>query len=95
VIIIGYYYSGTAGTCTRKLNRAPKYGDPLAPILFCLVFKKVINIVSERCALNFNIWFWDDGVILGPAEEASRIFEIIEQDGLTLASPKKTEVSSE
>ena len=37
-------------------------GDPLAPVLFCLVLKKVINAISDSCALDINLWFLDDGV---------------------------------
>jgi hypothetical protein len=56
-------------------------GDPLAPVLFCMVLKKVINAISTDCALDINLWFLDDGVIAGPAEEVSRALEIIEQVG--------------
>ena len=56
-------------------------GDPLAPVLFCMVLKKVINVISANCALDINLWFLDDGVIAGPAKEVSRALEIIEQVG--------------
>ena len=56
-------------------------GDPLAPVLFCMVLKKVINAISDSCALDINLWFLDDGVIAGPAEEVSRALDVIEQVG--------------
>jgi hypothetical protein len=37
-----------------------------------MVLKKVINAISDSCALDINLWFLDDGVIAGPAEEVSR-----------------------
>ena len=59
-------------------------GDPLAPVLFCMVLKKVINAISDSCALDINLWFLDDGVIAGPAEEVSRALDVIEQVGPNL-----------
>jgi hypothetical protein len=56
-------------------------GDPLAPVLFCMVLKRVINAISDSCALDINLWFLDDGVIAGPAEEVSRALDVIEQVG--------------
>jgi hypothetical protein len=49
-------------------------GDPLE------VLKSLLTI-SRPCALDINLWFLDDGVIAGPAEEVSRALEIIEQVG--------------
>jgi hypothetical protein len=54
-------------------------GDPLTPVLFCMVLKKVINAITDSCALDINLWFLDDGVIAGPAKEVSRALDVIEQ----------------
>jgi hypothetical protein len=43
--------------------------------------KEVIKAISDRCELDINLWFLDDEVIAGPAEEVSRALVIIEQVG--------------
>ncbi len=41
-------------------------GDPLALVLFCVVFKKVINAISDSCALDINLGSWTMGLSWAP-----------------------------
>ena len=47
-----------------------QWGDPLGPLLFCLVLQKVVSAISadDRCAeLLFPAWYMDDVVVAGPS----------------------------
>ena len=59
-------------------------GDPLGPLLFCLVLHKVVTAIAADsiCSqLSFHSWYMDDGVIAGPKQAALQALSIIKQLG--------------
>ena len=64
-----------------------QWGDPLGPLLFCLVSQKVVSAISadDRCAeLLFHAWYMDDGVVAGPSCAINGVLSIIQDQGPTL-----------
>lgn len=59
-------------------------GDLLAPLLFCLAFKEII----EKLSCELNIWFLNDGTLIGMGEKLSTnlalMKELNESKGLSL-----------
>ena len=59
-------------------------GDPLGPLLFCLVLHKVVTAIAADsiCSqLSLHSWYMDDGVIAGPKQAALQALSIIKQLG--------------
>lgn len=59
-------------------------GDPLGPLLFCLVLHKVVTAVTADsiCSqLSFHSWYMDDGVIAGTKQAVLQALNIIKQLG--------------
>ena len=56
------------------------YSDPLGPLLFSLV---LAPIIEEIRALNprLNLWYLDDGVIVGPPNLLQQAWDIIQSKG--------------
>ena len=58
-------------------------GDPLGPLLFCLVLHKVVTAIAADsiCSHSFHSWYTDDRVIAGPKQAALQALSIIKQLG--------------
>jgi len=57
-------------------------GDPLGPLLFCLVLHTVVSKIHAQCpGLNQHSWFLDDGVLCGPSADVIHAFGIISRFG--------------
>ena len=59
-------------------------GDPLGPLLFCLVLYKVVTAVAADSIcpqLSFHSWYMDDGVIAGAKQAVLQALSIIKQLG--------------
>ena len=59
-------------------------GDPLGPLLFCLVLHQVVCATatdSECASLLFHRWYIDDGVVAGPISAVLRVLSIIKDLG--------------
>eukprot|EP00731_Ephydatia_muelleri_P012448 Em0006g1342a len=59
-------------------------GDPLGPLLFCLVLQKVLSAIASdpNCFdLLFHAWYIDDGVIAGPKQAVVQVLSIIQDLG--------------
>ena len=59
-------------------------GDPLGPLLFCLVLQKVLSAIASdpNCFdLLFHAWYIDDGVIAGPKQAVVQALSIIQDLG--------------
>ena len=69
-------------------------GDPLGPLLFCLVLKKLVDTLPVD-GIDYQTWYLDDGTICGNISAVQRVFEAIKESGpgigLTL-NETKTEV---
>ena len=56
-------------------------GDPLCPLLFCLVLQKIISTigVDPTCNdLKFHSWYIDDGVVDGPSQALKQVISILD-----------------
>ena len=70
------------GTLTSECG--VQQGDPLGPLLFCLVLNILVkDICSDpNCAnLSFHNWYLDDGVVAGPSFAVQKVLALIEEKG--------------
>ena len=68
----------TLGSITSESG--VQQGDPLGPLLFCLVLHPVVCAIdtdSECASLLFHRWYIDDGVVAGPISAVLRVLSII------------------
>ena len=59
-------------------------GDPLGPLLFCLVLQKMISTIGgdPTCnGLKFHSWYIDDGVVAGPSQAVKQVISILHSQG--------------
>ena len=57
-------------------------GCPLASFLFCLVLRLLINQIKNDCPhLDLNVWYLDDGSLVGSIDDIVKALEIISQRG--------------
>ena len=67
------------GTISSEIG--VQQGDPLGPLLCCLVLQQVVSAITEDadCAsLLFNKWYIDDGVVAGPIAAIACVLAIIQ-----------------
>ena len=65
-------------------NAGHQQGDPLGPLLFCLVLHEVVTAIAADSIclqLSFHSSYMDDGVIAGPKQAALLALSIIKQLG--------------
>ena len=71
-------------------------GDPLGPLLFSLVLHPLVQrITKEFPDLDLNVWYLDDGVIIGHKNDVHKVFELIQEEGPRLGlhlNVKKNEI---
>ena len=70
------------GTISSEIG--VQQGDPLGPLLFCLVLQQVVSTIAEDadCAsLLFHKWYIHDGVVAGPIAAIARVLAIIQYRG--------------
>ncbi|XP_076885642.1 uncharacterized protein LOC143535209 [Bidens hawaiensis] len=70
-------------------------GDPLGPLFFALNLHPLVHLVQDSCKLLFNVWYLDDGTIIGDTKEVAKALDIIRVEGPRLGlelNIKKTEV---
>ena len=67
---------------TLRSECGVQQGDPLGPLLFCLVLHKVVTAIAadSMCSL-LSFQYMDDGVIAGPKQAALQALSIIKQLG--------------
>ena len=58
-------------------------GDPLGPLLFSLVMQMVTTEIDRQLPglLKLNLWYLDDGILGGKAQDVRRALDIIERVG--------------
>jgi hypothetical protein len=57
-------------------------GDPLGPLLFALALQPLLKSIKDQASeLKLNIWFLDDGVIMGTDKEILQVLEILNRKG--------------
>lgn len=60
-------------------------GDPLGPLLFCLVLHLLVTRVAADCPdLDLHRWYLDDGVLAGPSRQVLRALTLLRKHGPTL-----------
>ena len=71
-------------------------GDPLGPLLFSLVLQTLTQKIKEACpSLALNVWFLDDGTLIGKTADVLRAVQIITDEGPALGmhiNPPKCEL---
>ena len=74
------------GTISSEIG--VQQGDPLGPLLFCLVLQQIISAIAEDVdceSLLFHHWYIDDGVVAGPVAAITRVLAIIQERGSPLS----------
>ena len=90
------YYGTQWGTISPEAG--VQQGDPLGPLLFCLVLQKVVSAIAADsvCSeLLFHAWYLDDGVVAGPRLAVENALSIIQELGPPLGlfvNPTKCEL---
>ena len=62
-------------------------GDPLGPLLFCLVLQKVVSAITADSVYSeqmFHAWYLDYGVVAGPRLAVEKALSIIQELGQAL-----------
>ena len=60
-------------------------GDPLATALFSLVLNKLVKRIRDKFPeLDLQVWFLDDGTVIGKTEVVRQVFELICTEGPAL-----------
>ena len=60
-------------------------GDPLGPLLFSLVLQILTDRIREAVpALALNVWYLDDGTLIGTSADVLQAFQIIATEGPAL-----------
>jgi hypothetical protein len=54
-------------------------GDPLGPLLFSLPLHIVVSEIAESCELLLNVWYLDDGTLIGSPPEVAKALDIIQK----------------
>ena len=70
------------GTISSEIG--VQQGDPLCPLLFCLVLQQIISAIAEDVdceSLLFHHWYIDDGVVAGPVAAITWVLAIIQERG--------------
>ena len=86
----------TMGTISSEAG--VQQGDPLGPLLFCLVLQKVVSAIAADsvCSeLLFHAWYLDNGVVSGPRLAVENALSIIQELGPPLGlfvNPTKFEL---
>ena len=81
------YGSGTDphlwfGSWTLSSKEGVQQGDPLGPLLFSMVIHEIITAIKAECPnLALNLWYLDDGVIMGKHDDVLKALSIIQRIG--------------
>jgi hypothetical protein len=60
-------------------------GDPLGPLLFCLVLNILVRRLAELCPdLDLHKWYLDDGILAGRCADVLRALAILQSEGPAL-----------
>ena len=70
-------------------------GDPLGPLLFSLVLSEVTEEIASRSNLDSQLWYLDDGVLMGEAVEVRKAVDVFSEVGPRCGlflNPAKSEI---
>jgi hypothetical protein len=83
---VEYCYSSAAhlffGTCMLLSAAGVQQGDPLGPLLFSLVLHPLaLKIQKAFPNLLLNVWYLDDGCIVGDIADVYAVFQMVQAEG--------------
>jgi hypothetical protein len=76
-----------------KSEQGVQQGDPLGPLFFCLVWQRIVEQMPDL--LSLNIWYLDDGHLVGSPRDLRAAAEIIAREGAKIGvhiNPSKCRV---
>ena len=78
-----YHTAGELRFGRHKLQSTTgvQQGDPLGPLLFSLVILELLDDIGPFPNLNFQLWYLDDGTLVGPRNVVASIFEMLQERG--------------
>ena len=56
-------------------------GDPLGPLLFALALDTLVAKINASCSLALDIWFFDDGTLIGSKADLLKALDILSTEG--------------
>lgn len=62
-------------------------------LLFCLVIQSMIKKITAEYDLDLNVWFVDDGTLVGKLSEVRKALDIIAAEGVKVQYTMKPETS--
>ena len=65
-----------------RSEQGVQQGDPLGPLFFSLCWQQVVDLLPST--LEMNIWYLDDGHLVGSAEALGQALRVIVQEGQRL-----------
>jgi hypothetical protein len=70
------------GAGTIWSSSGVQQGDPLGPLLFALVLQPLVLKIRERCpGLVLNVWYLDDGTLVGSPDQVRAAYDILVEEG--------------
>ncbi len=82
---VSYCYANPSRLFVRGFDKViwssqgAQQGDPLAPLLSCLVFQVVIERINQVEGIKLNSWYMDDGGIVGEPATIFRVLSIFDE----------------
>ena len=80
------------GKATISSSTGLHQGDPLAPLLYAISKFLICKLLSDVLELLQNVWFLDDGNLMGPLEALQQAYDIVAKEapklGLSLNRSK-------
>jgi hypothetical protein len=70
-----------AGRTLLLSRQGTQQGDPLGMLLFALAIQHLIPCAQSECDLELNLWYADDGTLVGPIAEIAKVYQILKDEG--------------
>ena len=71
----------TYRTHTLLSDEGVQQGDPLGPLFFSLVALELANEINHQADLDLQLWYLDDGVLIGKAQDTRNALDTIARVG--------------
>jgi hypothetical protein len=62
-------------------RQGTQQGDPLGMLLFALATQPLVLRIQSECDLELNLWYADNGTVVGSIVEVSKAYNILKDDG--------------
>jgi hypothetical protein len=70
-----------AGRTLLLSRQGTQKGDPLGMLQFALAIIPLILRVQSECDLELNLWYADDGTLVGSIAEVAKAYQILKDEG--------------